>query len=159
MRRFLILIGVFLAWNAHAQWEAGPMEGQEGVYAATVNDDGALFGRYCYFSDQKCLWLITSTLGCEPGSSYPALASSIGATQLEVVCGGPALNGRGHRYYLTPYDTVQRLVEAGGILGIALVEQGGTFRVSRFNLNGSKRMLEQANTAFDRRPRTREQRL
>lgn len=159
MRIFILVFGVFIGLSAHAQWEAGEIDGKEGIYAVTANEDGALFGRYCYFKDQSCVWLMTSTLRCTPGASYPALASSQDATNIQVVCGGPAAQGLGYRYFLTPYDSVEGLVEAGGILGIALVAQSGTFRVSRFDLNGSKKAMQQANTAFERRPKTREQRL
>lgn len=159
MKNFFIVACMLVAWNAHAQWEAGEIDGREGIYAVTANDDGALFGRYCYFKDQNCVWLMTSTLRCTPGASYPALASSTDATNIQVVCGGPTTHNRGHRYFLTPYDAIEGLVEAGGILGIALVAQSGTFRVSRFDLTGAKRAMEQANTAFERRPKTREQKL
>ncbi|MCW5668161.1 MAG: hypothetical protein KIT86_00780 [Hydrogenophaga sp.] len=157
MKFILATIALAGAGIANAQWVAGDIDGKEGVYAVTQNDDGEIFGRYCYFEDKTCVWLVTNPLRCEPGASYPALATSKDSAHVEVVCWGKSPTSNVYRYFVKPYDIVEGLVNDGGILGIAVVAKNGNFRVSRFDLNGSQRAIRESSTKFESRSKTRGQ--
>lgn len=147
--------------SAHAQssWEAGPMSNNEGVFAAVANDSGVIFGRYCYYKDQTCVWIMANEMGCKLGDEYPALATAETSTHLTLVCGGKSPTQSHNRYYLKPYDTVEGLVNQGGTLGVAMVAESGNFKVYRFDLRGAKAMLDQADVIYRNRSRTKDQTL
>lgn len=155
----LALLLVTLQANAQGRWETGPMAEGEGVYSATINDNGVVFGRYCYFKDDTCVWMLANDLGCTPGATYPALATSRDSAHVQLVCGGKSPTPALSRYFLKPYDTVEALVDAGGVLGVAVVADNGNFRVYRFDLAGAKRVLEQADAIYARRAKTKDQSL
>lgn len=149
------------ATGAYAQqgWQAGVMNDNEGVYAGVTNDSGVVLGRYCTFKDDSCVWLIANDMSCRPANDYPALATAKSSAHVSLVCGGMNPARTQHRYFIKPYDTIDALVNDGGILGIAMVAESGNFRVFRFDLRGAKAILEQADSIYRTRSRTKDQTL
>lgn len=152
----LLLLTTFAA-NAQQQWHAGVMSENEGVYAGVTNDNGVIFGRYCYFKDNSCVWLLANNLTCKPGEDYPALATARTSAHVTLACGGKSEDNQYTRYFLKPFDTVEALVLEGGTLGVAVVADSGNFRVFRFDLRGAKAILDQADAIYRARSRTKDQ--
>lgn len=158
---FLLLAALSFTKLAHAQaeWSTGLLANNIGVYAGTINASGVAFGRYCYFKDDTCYWMLGNDLSCDAGSIYPALASSKDAANIELVCGGKGSAGTRYNYFLKPYDTIENLVGASGVLGVAAVAEGGNFRVFRFDLKGAKRALQEADALYQQKVKTKDQTL
>lgn len=159
MKQFLIAAALCLmAALSHAQtWSSGLMTDKTGVYVGTVSESGAILARYCYFKDSSCVWMITTDLNCEAGADYPALATSKAASHLTLLCANrepkPAVN----RYLVRPYDSMQSLIDAGEVFGLAMVTEAGGFKVFRFNLNGAKIAIQEAEALFRQASRTKDQ--
>ena len=46
------------AESTFGHWTTGVVTNNAGVYAATINDSGAILGEYCYFSSKSCTWTL-----------------------------------------------------------------------------------------------------
>lgn len=158
---FLLLAALSFTKLAHAQadWSSGLIANNKGVYAATINSSGVAFGRYCYFKDDSCYWMLANDLSCDAASTYPALASSKDAVNIELVCAGKGSTSKLFNYFLKPYDTIEKLVDSSGVLGVASVVEGGSFRVYRFDLSGAKRVLQEADALYQQKVKTKDQTL
>lgn len=162
MKGFILGVSLLLTAltaSAQQQWRAGVMSENEGVYAGVTSESGVILGRYCTFKDDTCVWLIANDMGCTPANEYPALASAKSSAHVNLVCVGLRADQTQHRYLIKPYDTIDALVNEGGVLGVAMVTESGNFRVFRFNLRGAKAILEQADAIYRNRSRTKDQTL
>jgi hypothetical protein len=118
-------------------WSVGATTDNEFIYATTVNDSGALLGEYCSRTTQNCMWVLGMNTRCDKGSKTPVLSNSQdGASTLEVYCDG-FLSGQMYRYAFTDFDAITQVVKAGGQVGFAFPMQEGSFRVSRFLVDGA----------------------
>ncbi len=116
-------------------WQVGVMSGDEGVYAATMNDSGGVFGEYCYKSTGQCLWLLTNDIKCNEGTQVPILANTDGgAFSSTVKCISP---NNGISRYIIDYKIIEPGIEGSLWIGIAYPMKNGQFQVSRFNLSGA----------------------
>lgn len=123
---------------------------RDGLYAATMNDSGALLGQFCFPGAGSCVWLIGMSTRCEAGAKYPILANSdVGAQYLELYCDGELENGL-HRYAFTDYAAVDGLVKGGNRIGFAIPLQQDQFIVVRFLLNGAKVAISAMRDAAER---------
>lgn len=161
MRLVLLSAGVALALfsgTASAQWSTGETANKASVYAGTANQSGALLSRYCHYKDQMCYWQIFNTLSCDPGESYPAMATSGVTAQITLVCEGKMGDGK-YGYFMKPFDAVDVLIKKGGVLGVVMVSADDSFNVYRFNLSGATKAMTDADELFHQRRPTRDMRL
>jgi hypothetical protein len=131
----------FTATTAGAQektfekWTVGVMTGNEGLFAATSNDSGGIFGEYCSRDNETCMWLLSADTTCNEGNEYPVLVNTdAGASFTRIVCMKP-INGR-PRYAFASYADIERIVEGASWMGVAFPLASGKFHVSRFSLTG-----------------------
>ena len=112
--------------------------GSDGLlYAATVNDSGALLGQFCFPAEGSCLWLLGMITACDKGDEYLVLANSdVGAAQLKVLCDEKLESGL-YRYVFTDFDTVDDIVKKGARVGFAVPLKADQFRIVRFDLSGA----------------------
>lgn len=163
MKKLFLLLAAMWLSPANAQqfgsWYVGSTP--TGEYAATVNESGGVFGKYCYREAGSCLWLLTGNVSCEEGAQYPVLAnSSAGAHYTTVIC--RPLDGKG-RYVVTDEDLMARLISKGGQIGFAFPMESGAFRVFRFDVAQNYSAMAALDAKFSRpaprvpaRPTTRE---
>lgn len=129
---------------AHEQWITAHSP-EDGFLAATINDNGSIFGEVC---QEKCIWFVTLDQVCEPGSTYPTLANTQnGAVMLSLVCDKQV--EQKWRYYFPEFESVQNAVtDKGDRMGFAIPIKDGSFIVARFSLHGAdaavNEMLDQA---------------
>jgi hypothetical protein len=71
-------------------WVADVSEDDGGTfYALTMNDSGAVFGKWCTLATGKCTWMVGMRARCEEDLTYPILANTDAGTQsLSISCGG-----------------------------------------------------------------------
>ncbi|WP_382321315.1 hypothetical protein ACFJGX_11160 [Hydrogenophaga sp. UC242_50] len=150
------VLGALLQSNAATAqngWSHGITNGRDAVYAATINDSGAVLGQYCFFEDESCYWILANNIGCEEGEIYPALTSSeITSSSIEMVCGGKLSEGK-TRYFLKPFDTIEKISQGSKYIGIAIAMDDGQFRVNRFDLRGATAAMKRATELFHKTPR------
>jgi hypothetical protein len=145
---------IFLAPMAHSDttfghWSTGATSDKSGVYAATANDDGAVFGKYCYFSTKNCSWHIAIDMVCEKDAYYPVLANSDkGATSLVLRCVGPMTGNNLYQYVFNNWKDVEKTIKTGSRLGIAMPLQSDQFKVYRFLLDGMTQSTDSVETPF-----------
>ncbi len=145
---------ILLAPMAHSDttfghWFTGATSDKSGVYAATANDDGAVFGKYCYFSTKDCTWDIAIDMVCEKGAYYPVLANSDkGATSLVLQCVGPMTGNKFYQYVFNDWKDVEKIIKTGSRLGIATPLQSDQFKVYRFLLDGMTQSTDSVETSF-----------
>jgi len=121
------------------------------LFAATINDSGALFGQFCYLEEGTCAWLLGMTTGCEKGDKYPALLNSDrGARSVEIYCDGKLESGL-YRYAFTDFDAVKGHLIDSARIGIAIPLQSDQFRVVRFSLDGAARAISSMRDAAEAR--------
>jgi len=106
--------------------------------AATVSSSGELLRKIC--GPRACLWMFTSKYKCQEGAEQDMLATSDGGTMmfLDLRCVGALEDDDG--YYDTvfkDYDSIDRLIRSGKVIGFAMALKGGEFKVSRFNTDGA----------------------
>jgi hypothetical protein len=134
-------------WGA---WTAGLAEDRQSSYAGTINDSGNLLAQYCFLSSGNCVYLLAMSTACKDGSRYPVLVNSdAGSFSTEIVCGGP-LNGR-FRYLFSNFELINSAVRDAARIGFAVPLSGDNFRVTRFDLNGSRQALSRSLELLSRR--------
>jgi len=153
---FLFLSFIFLAISTVAlaqtfgSWYVDTSH-NDGLYAATINDSGEIFGQFCYPSAGSCIWFLGMKTACEKNAPYPVLANSdIGSWQLQLLCDGPIGNGV-YRYAFSDFDTVDALVRKGTRVGFAVPLQSDQFLVSRFLLDGATKAITDMRAAAQRK--------
>jgi hypothetical protein len=146
---------ILLAPMAHSdttfgRWSTGVTGDKSGVYASTVNDEGSVFGEYCYFSTKICSWNIAIDMVCEKDAYYPVLANSDkGAASLMLQCVGPMTgNSLYYQYVFNNWKDVEKLIKTGSKLGIATPLQSDQFKVYRFLLDGMTQSTASVETPF-----------
>lgn len=120
-------------------WEVGLIVGNEGVYAATINDSKAIFGQYCFFENGKCLWLLANDIDCQTGSEYAVLVNSdAGASSLKLMC--VKIEGKA-RYAFAEFNEIDQAIRVVSKFGIAFPLQSGLFQVNRFSVDGATQAI------------------
>lgn len=155
MRKLFFVAVAFACGTAQAQqmvgdWIVSSMEG--GHFAASKNDSGGFFGKYCYTSTDTCYWLMSSTLNCKEGAQIPVLVNaSSGAATVKVGC---VPVGGTPRYVFLDHDLMDQLTTEGQQIGFALPTESGQFRVTRFNINRTPAALSALRQLITRKPTT-----
>ncbi|MGB8932197.1 MAG: hypothetical protein WCC48_13215 [Anaeromyxobacteraceae bacterium] len=139
--RLVALCAALIALRADAQarqfgaWATGVMDGNKGVFAATINDSGGLLGQYCYRESGSCLWLLANDADCEDGAKYPVLLNTdSGAANATIRC--VKLDGKA-RYVFEAFNVIDDAVRSASWFGIAFPMVNGRFQVSRFSMQGA----------------------
>lgn len=146
LSRFALVLTYCLMQSpyAYAQkydaWIVGQIEGDEGLYAATVNDSSGVLGQYCYTDSNNCLWLIATDVTCEQENKYPVLVNADGGSaQMELVC---LKFENKPRYAFTDFKKIDDVIRSSNIyIGFAFPMESGHFKVSRFLLGGSLKAI------------------
>lgn len=138
---FAAMAGVLSAPRTFAQtktfreWVVGVTSDKEGVFAATMNESGGVFGEYCYPSSATCVWLLSNDTNCEDGSTYPVLVNTdTGSASTKILC--KKIDGKA-RYVFASYEEIETSIKRARWIGMAFPMQDGRFQVSRFSLAGA----------------------
>jgi hypothetical protein len=150
MRRVIAALLVSLCLSVQAEepvvkrvgdWMIGLMENQEGIFIATMNDSKAVLGKYCFFEENQCLWLLLNDIDCNNKNEYPVLINSdVAADHMTMICTKMA-DGT-PRYAISPFDTINAHIEKSNRIGIAFPLDSGKFQISRFSLTGAKDAMQ-----------------
>lgn len=143
MSKFSVLVAFTLSLASFVQadstfghWSTGVITNNAGVYAATMNDSGAILGEYCYFSSKSCTWTLAVNGACVKDSSYPVLANTDkGAAYFDIVCIGRLESGL-YSFGFKNWQDLEHLLKSGARIGIATPMQADQFKVFRFLLDG-----------------------
>lgn len=140
---FFLMLAASEVSNAQS-WLADVTNDGNGIYAATLNDEGNVFGQFCYLDIGSCLWTMTLKTRCRDGAKYPTLINSeSGAFHVTIMCDGELPNPRdGFRYIFLDFEIVDSAVRESRQIGIAMPLETNQFRVSRFDLRGSIPVIE-----------------
>jgi hypothetical protein len=131
---FFTVQGIAVPSAGH--WITGITDGKSAVYAATLNDDGFVFGKYCFFASKTCSWHVALDMSCDADATYPVLASTDkGASTFSLKCVGK-MDDTHYEYVFTNWKDLEKLVNKGDRLGIVTPLQSDQFRVYRFILDG-----------------------
>jgi len=137
--------------DKYADWSVNIASNQDFLFAATVNDSGALLGQFCYTDEAACLWLLTSDSSCEKNVKYPALINSDGGAFLaEFVCQGQIESRQRFGYAFANFEQMNHLIASATKVGIAFPLQGDQFRVMRFSLRGAQHALNKMHSEAER---------
>jgi hypothetical protein len=129
-------------------WNTGRIGGNEGLFAATVNDSGHILGQYCYFQSDSCIYLLAFQTACKPESKYPVLVNSdVGSSQVFVYCSGQLSSGK-YRYVFTDFEEIDKVIKGANKVGFAVPLEGDKFLVVRFTLNGSNEAIASMRTTM-----------
>ncbi|MCF6439494.1 hypothetical protein L1077_08650 [Pseudoalteromonas luteoviolacea] len=114
--------------------------GDEHYFAATVNNSDHVFGKYCYFDSEQCLYLLSVDITCDKGESYPVLVNAeSGSLNVNLVCGDEI--DEQNVMIFDDFDEIERTTKDSKQFGIAIPMESGQFLVSRFSLSGAKRSI------------------
>jgi hypothetical protein len=117
------------------------VDGKEYYYAATETAERHVFGQYCYFEDETCIYLITNGMKCDVGTTLPALLNSDNyVSSVELYC-GEEMDGVNVLVF-KDFDEVDAVAKENKIMALALATQSGHFRVTRYSLVGSTYAIE-----------------
>ncbi|WP_425668730.1 hypothetical protein ACPSL3_09775 [Vibrio owensii] len=137
---FFACFPVFSAEKMHKDWVIDT-SGSDYFYAATINNSGHIFGKYCYFDDQQCFFLLGIDINCKTGNKYPILVNAeSGALNMNLVCGDKV--GKHQVLTFDNFDEIERTAKESNKLGVAIPMESGQFKVSRFSMSGSTYSLE-----------------
>ena len=143
----MVSMASFAAPSA-GHWSTGMTKDKSAIYAATTNDDGFVFGKYCFFSSKTCSWHVVLDMGCDNSATYPVLASTEkGASSFELKCMGK-LDESHYEYVFTDWKELESLVNKGARLGVVTPLQSDQFRVYRFLLDGLPEMTKEVESDF-----------
>uniref|UniRef100_UPI003B968446 hypothetical protein n=2 Tax=Photobacterium leiognathi TaxID=553611 RepID=UPI003B968446 len=124
------------AEKIHKDWIIGT-EGDEYYYSATVNKSDHIFGKYCYFESENCIYLTAVDITCTKGNKYPVLVNTdTGAFHVSLMCGDSNV------LIFDEFDSINEAATKGKQLGISIPMESGLFKVTRFSLSGSTYSIE-----------------
>lgn len=142
MKRAILPLAVFAlmlspsfaddAWGIH--------ETDSTTLAYTENAEGNVFGVLCY---SDCYYVITLSLTCEIGNTYPVLASSDAGGQSHTIACLQELSS-GWAYSFQDYNSVDSLARMGNNVSFAIPIADSRFRVERFSLKGNIAIIDRA---------------
>jgi hypothetical protein len=154
-----VLVITFISNICYAQaafgnWSVGRLDADEGYYAATMNDSNGVFGQYCYFESDVCVWLLATDVDCKEGSKYPALVNADGGSeQLELIC---KKLGAKPRYLFSNFDKIDAITNISKTyLGIAFPLESGLFHVTRFLLDGSQDAIQNMHSKINQKRKSK----
>lgn len=124
-------------------WEE---QGNEYLYAITMNSSDHILGQYCYLNSGDCIYLVGVEITC---NEYPALINTdAGAVPVQLVC---AQKYEQHNVMaIKPFDDIDGIIRQASYLGIAIPMQNDQFKVSRFSLSGSTKAIDRMRAATQR---------
>lgn len=127
--------------HSYGSWVEGTQSGGGGLYAATINDSGNVFGQYCFTGQGSCVYILGMDTSCNEGDRYPVLINaSEGAVSTEVLCGGLLEVGK-YQYILTNFKLIDGTIKKSDRIGFAVPLKYDRFIVVRFDLNGSNQAI------------------
>lgn len=136
----LVCFSTFSAERLYKDWVIDT-NGTDYYYAATINSSGHVFGKYCYFDEQQCLFLIGIDISCKTGNKYPVLVNAeSGSLNMNLVCGDEV--GKQQVLIFDNFDQIERTAKESNKLGVAIPLESGQFKVSRFSMSGSTYSLD-----------------
>jgi len=118
--------------------------GKTGTYnfAVTTNDDGHVFGQYCFASSAECFYRIHLSSDCENGRVYDAkLLTSGQSTDIRIECYNAAHSTSS--LLVKSFDKVNAKVRESSLDTIKFVIKEPIKRSVQFNLQGSDSMLHE----------------
>ncbi|PMP02161.1 hypothetical protein BCS95_11810 [Vibrio breoganii] len=124
----------------HKDWVINT-DGPDYFYAATVNKSGHVFGKYCYFESEQCLYLTGVDITCTTGNKYPVLINADSGSLHATLHCGDRLNGQNVLVF-DNFDEVEATAKDSKQIGIAIPMENGRFKVSRFSMSGSTYSLD-----------------
>ena len=148
---FIFFALSFCAGPAYAgqygNWVSGVMEGNEGYFAASINDSNGVFGQYCYAESDACIWILATDIDCKEERRYPNLVhADYGAEQLEIVC---RKLGKTPRYIFMDFDKINATItRSKSYVGFAFPLESGLFQVNRFLLDGADEAMKAMHANF-----------
>jgi hypothetical protein len=129
-------------------WGVDRTDDGTAIAAATMLNDQAGFGEWCFYSSKSCTWELLIDIGCQVGEDHLILANSTSSyASLTVKCLGKASGGNLYVYSFNWKD-LEALIKSpsdASKVAFAMPLQDSQFRVIRFSLNGvreSTGMLE-----------------
>lgn len=100
----------------------------------TANESGSQFGIMCQTGKGACEFFLNPGVGCEGGAKYPVLISTkVGAAHHTLTC---VKARQSSLYTVDDFNAMDSETSGGGVIGIAFPMQDGSFKVSRFSLDG-----------------------
>jgi hypothetical protein len=118
--------------------------------AQTLNDSGSVLGVYCVAAKNCQAYLLAST-DCEENGKYPVLMNSTsGAKALDTTCTNIGTPDSKPRFALLfdDFESVVNLMFKDRVAGFSIPMADGTFKVTRFSLDGSNEALAAVNQAI-----------
>lgn len=129
-------MGVHAELPTYKDWSVGAANDGTGVYAATSNETGSIFGQACSFNGNCEYRLLTSTT-CRPDAVYPGLVTTgHGATSVSLVCRSGADGGH-HVFAIAPFADVDALARKATRMGIVIPTDSDRFHVMHFSMLGA----------------------
>jgi hypothetical protein len=119
--------------------------------AQTLNDSGSALGVYCAAAKNCQVYLLAST-DCEENGKYPVLVNSTsGAKALDTTCANISTPDAKPRFalFFDDFQTVVSLMFKDRVAGFSIPMADGTFKVTRFSLDGSNEALTTVNKAIE----------
>ena len=105
----------------------------DGLYAATINDNRTVFCQYCYLAAGNRFSLLANDIDCEIDSNYPTLVNSAsGTTSLEMHCFS---SDEQSRMAFTDFDSTDGIARKSKRLMVAYPMKTELFQVNRFSLD------------------------
>ncbi len=149
-RKFFMLFGLLMAivsletsaqTKQFGSWHTGLTTGSEGFFAAAFNESNGVIGQYCFTGSANCVWILLNAVQCSEDKIYPVLVNAdAGSSHAEIYC-MPMEDGS-PRYIFKDFDLIDDLIRRSSSIGIAFPMQNGSFKVSRFSIQGASRALD-----------------
>ena len=118
--------------------------------AQTLNDSGLALGVYCAAA-KNCQAYLLASMDCEENGKYPVLMNSTsGAQALNTTCANISTPDSKPRFalFFDDFEAVVSLMFKDRVAGFSIPMADGTFKVSRFSLDGSNEALTAVNQAI-----------
>lgn len=114
---------------------------QDYAYATTTNQQGRIFGQFCYYKTGLCAYIVDLGISCRKSTTFPSLVNTdAGARQYDLVCGKRLHDS--NALIIKPFRSIDRLVQHNRHIGLVVALKNGRFRVMNFSLTGAKHAIK-----------------
>lgn len=141
------------ALEAPGVWGGWTSSDGKYLYAGVENESHSRLVKSCDKASGKCWWFYGVQLACDESHKQIVLASGrLGSAAFKLTCAGKIeASTPGVQLYALAVDEdpdFERMVLAGGVVGLVIATEAGEFNVSRFNCDGAGTSIKALSTAI-----------
>lgn len=127
----------------YGDWSWGTAPDLSYTFSGTLNEQGHGLSKYCYLEgDGQCYFIVSSSVECDAGESYPALLNTTNIQQTGMMTCAGQFDGRS-QFILSPYEAVKQFLHSTEAeVDILFGATATTMHLQKYSAHGAQQAIE-----------------